>query len=179
MSTNPDLLVYCDGSAAPNPGPGGWGMAAYAPNGALGPWDRLQAAWTGGTGEERTTNNRMELTALIQGLRYVSSWTFEELSGLNVELRVDSKYVLAVLARTVRGQTWRKNDDLRVELAEALAAARATGANVRVQWVRGHVGEPGNTWADSLATRGRRDGHSVFWSVGGNVGDSNKSVYAR
>lgn len=179
MSTNPDLLVYCDGSAAPNPGPGGWGMAAYAPNGALGPWDRLQAAWTGGTGEERTTNNRMELTALIQGLRYIASWSPEELGGFTVVVRVDSKYVLLLLARVALGRVWRKNDDLRGDLIEALAAAKRTGANVWIQWVRGHVGEPGNTWADSLATRGRRDGHSVFWSVGGNVGDSNKSVYAR
>ncbi len=136
-------IVYADGGADPNPGPGGWGVVIQAPKGSV----ELCG------GERMTTNNRMELTAAIRALSH-----FPE--GAAIEMRCDSQYVVKSVTEWMPGwkrRGWRtatgpvKNQDL-MEQLDALASRR----DVRWTWVRGHAGEDGNERADRLATQGRQ-----------------------
>ncbi|MCJ2036303.1 ribonuclease HI [Methylobacterium sp. J-068] len=137
-------IVYADGGCDPNPGPGGWGVVIEAESG------RIELCG----GDRATTNNRMELTAAINGLRH-----FPE--GAQIEMRCDSQYVIKSVTEWMRGwkaKGWRtatgpvKNVELMQEL-DGLAARR----DVRWTWVRGHTGEVGNERADRLAAQGRRE----------------------
>ncbi|KQP93218.1 ribonuclease H [Methylobacterium sp. Leaf113] len=137
-------IAYADGGCDPNPGPGGWGVVIEAETG------RVELCG----GDRATTNNRMELTAAINALRY-----FPE--GAQIEMRCDSQYVIKSVTEWMRGwkaKGWRtatgpvKNVELMQEL-DALAARR----DVRWTWVRGHTGEVGNERADRLAAQGRRE----------------------
>ena len=137
-------IVYADGGADPNPGPGGWGVVIQAADGTI----ELLG------GERETTNNRMELTAAIRALEHFSD-------GAAIEMRCDSQYVVKSVTEWMPGwkrRGWRtasgpvKNVDL-MERLDALAARR----DVRWTWVRGHAGEAGNERADRLATQGRRE----------------------
>ena len=138
------IIVYADGGADPNPGPGGWGVVIQAEGGPV----ELHG------GEGATTNNRMELTAAIRALEQ-----FPE--GAAIEMRCDSQYVVKSVTEWMPGwkrRGWRtasgpvKNVDL-MERLDALARGR----DVRWTWVRGHAGEAGNERADRLAARGRRE----------------------
>ncbi len=145
----PDLLIYCDGGCAPNPGAGGWGVCAFARD-----HDRLLGGYSGG--DPATTNNRMELEALRYALLYVAAYSPAELGDFLVEIRTDSRYALNRLDAAVgSSKHWKVNDDLRAPLRQAWSAAWRTGAHIRVQWVRGHNNEKGNELADKLATEGR------------------------
>ena len=137
-------IVYADGGADPNPGPGGWGVVIQAADGPI----ELCG------GERVSTNNRMELTAAIRALEH-----FPE--GAAIEMRCDSQYVVKSVTEWMPGwkrRGWRtatgpvKNQDL-MERLDSLARAR----DVRWTWVRGHAGEDGNERADRLATQGRRE----------------------
>jgi ribonuclease HI len=134
--------IWTDGACKGNPGPGGWGV-----------WMR-----SGGHerelhgGEVLTTNNRMELTAVIEALRSLNQ-------PCDVALHVDSTYVMHGITRWLAGwkrNGWRtaskqpvKNEDLWRALDAELA--RHT---VAWTWVKGHAGDPGNERADALANRG-------------------------
>lgn len=137
-------IVYADGGADPNPGPGGWGVVIQATDGTL----ELCG------GEPGTTNNRMELTAAIRALEHFSE-------GAAIEMRCDSQYVVKSVTEWMPGwkaRGWRtasgpvKNVDL-MERLDTLARDR----DVRWTWVRGHAGEAGNERADRLAAQGRRE----------------------
>ena len=144
-----EWTVYTDGACSGNPGPGGWGVMAvsgqdvrewYAP-------------------EPETTNNRMELMAVIMALRYLPC-------NIEISLFSDSKYVITGITEWISGwkmREWRsaagkpvKNKDLWEEL-DALSDGRA----ISWQWVRGHVGNAGNERADELARRGMSGAMSV------------------
>ena len=137
--------LFTDGACSGNPGPGGWG--------AILRWNGVEKELCGG--EAMTTNNRMELTAVIAGL-----------CALNrpcvVEVYTDSQYVQKGISEWLPGwkaRGWRtadkkpvKNDDLWRRLEEAAAAHRVTW-----HWVKGHAGHPENERADELARRGLAD----------------------
>ncbi|MBI3375134.1 MAG: ribonuclease HI [Betaproteobacteria bacterium] len=134
--------LYADGACKGNPGPGGWGVLLRA-----GISERELFG-----GEAETTNNRMELTAVIRGL--------EALRGqCRVAVYTDSQYVQKGISEWIHGwkrKGWRtagrkpvKNDDLWKRL-DTLAA----GHHVDWHWVRGHAGHAGNERADALANRG-------------------------
>jgi ribonuclease HI len=121
------LFIYADGSCLGNPGPGGWGVIITESAG-------LSASFSGG--EPSTTNNRMELTAAIEGLSAIAP-------GQNITLRSDSLY----LVNTMRlGWKRRKNFDLWQKLDAAVARHQ-----VSFEWVEGHAGDPLNEEADQLA----------------------------
>ena len=132
--------LYTDGACSGNPGPGGWGVVMRAADGR----ERELAG-----AESATTNNRMELTAAIEGLRALKR-------SCVVDLYTDSVYVRSgVMEWLPRWQAngWRtadrkpvKNQDLWEALAEAMQPHR-----VEWHWVRGHAGNEGNERADALA----------------------------
>jgi ribonuclease HI len=136
------VLVYTDGACKGNPGPGGWG--ALLRRGA-------QMKEICG-GEPHTTNNRMELTAVIRSLEALTLRS-------RVEVHTDSQYVhkgISLWLRDWKRRGWRtadkkpvKNRDLWERLDE-LAALH----DIRWVWVKGHAGHPGNERADALANRG-------------------------
>ncbi len=129
-----DFLIYADGSCIGNPGPGGWGVVVVRPDG-------LESEFHGSN--PATTNNQMEITAAIEGLRRTEP-------GSRVLLRSDSQYVINTM-----NLNWkrRKNHELWAAL-DSEAARR----KVRFEWVRGHDSDPLNDRADRLANLGSRRG---------------------
>lgn len=138
------LVIYTDGACSGNPGPGGWGVVMFH--------GKKQKELKGG--EADTTNNRMEMQAVIEALKAIKpTWT-----GKTV-LFSDSTYVLKGLQEWLPGwkkRGWKtaakkpvKNEDLWREL-DALAAER----DVDWRWVKGHAGDAGNERADTLAGEG-------------------------
>ena len=118
--------IYTDGSSLGNPGPGGWAAVVVG--------DGAKRSVHGRHG--RTTNNRMEILAVIEGLKAVSK-------SLEVTVYSDSQYVVNTMTRN-----WKRNAnrDLWEQLDTELA-----GRTVGWRWVRAHVGDPLNEEADRLA----------------------------
>ena len=136
--------IYTDGACKGNPGPGGWG--ALLKSGST------EKELYGG--ELGTTNNRMELMAVIQALEALKR-------PCAVTLYLDSQYVLKGITEWLPGwkaKGWRtaaKQPVKNVELWQRLdAAVSGTGHVIDWRWVRGHNGNPGNERADALANRG-------------------------
>ncbi|MBE7418185.1 MAG: ribonuclease HI [Ideonella sp.] len=136
------VVVYTDGACKGNPGPGGWGAL-------LRRGDEETELFGG---EAQTTNNRMELTAVIEALSALAA-------GSRVALYTDSEYVRNGITSWIHNwklRGWRTADNKpvkNVELWQRLEAAAARH-DVQWHWVRGHVGDPGNERADRLANRG-------------------------
>ena len=136
------VVVYTDGACKGNPGPGGWG--------ALLRWGDHEKELFGG--EARTTNNRMELTAVIEALSALKQRS-------RVAVYTDSEYVKNGITSWIHNwklRGWRTADKKpvkNVELWQRLDEL-ASGHDVRWHWVRGHNGDPGNERADKLANRG-------------------------
>ncbi len=135
--------MYTDGACRGNPGKGGWG-ALLRYNGA-------EKTFHGGEGH--TTNNRMELMAVIQGFQALTK------PGCDVIVYSDSKYVLNGISEWMpnwkkRGwKTAAKKPVLNVDLWQALDAL-VQKHNVQWEWVKGHSGHPENELADALANLG-------------------------
>lgn len=131
--------IFTDGACKGNPGPGGWGALLRA-----GTQERELSG-----GERLTTNNRMELTAAIEGLRALKRPTA-------VTLWTDSTYVRDGITKWVHGwqrNGWRTADKKPVkngELWQALLDA-ARPHQVDWRWVKGHAGHPENERVDKLA----------------------------
>jgi ribonuclease HI len=140
--TEATVEVYADGACRGNPGPGGWGVLLRA----AGRERELHG------GEPATTNNRMELTAVIRALESLEARS-------RVRLYTDSQYVQKGITEWIhdwKRRGWRtagrkpvKNVDLWLRLDE-LARAH----DVEWHWVRGHAGHPENERADALANKG-------------------------
>ena len=138
----PEVTLYTDGACRGNPGPGGWGVVLQ--------YGSQRKTLHGG--DEATTNNRMELTAVIRGLQALTR-------PCKVLIVTDSKYVIQGMTEWLpnwKQRGWRTaakkpvlNSELWRELDE-LVAAHA----VEWQWVKGHSGHPENELADQLANRG-------------------------
>jgi ribonuclease HI len=136
------VTIYTDGACKGNPGPGGWGAWLSAGGHEKELWG----------GEALTTNNRMELTAVIEALTALKRHSA-------VVIHTDSQYVRQGITSWIHNwkqRGWKtadnkpvKNVDLWRRL-DALAAAH----KVEWRWVKGHAGDPGNERADALANRG-------------------------
>lgn len=136
MSTRPVIYLYTDGAASGNPGPGGWGAVLVC-----GP---LRKEMSGGFA--RTTNNRMELLAVIEGLRCIR-W-----ENADVEVWSDSQYVVKAINEgwldnwVRKGFKKVKNPDLWQQFLPLFKSH-----NVVFHWLKGHAGHPENERCDRLA----------------------------
>ena len=134
------VTIYTDGACSGNPGPGGWGAILEY----MGHEKELSG------GEQNTTNNRMELTAVIKALQALKE-------PCTVELYSDSKYVLDALQKgwavSWRKKGWIKSDKkpaLNPDLWETLLNL-VEMHDVRCHWVKGHAANPKNNRCDELA----------------------------
>jgi len=139
-----EVTIYTDGACKGNPGPGGWG--AWLKSGTF------EKEIFGG--ELDTTNNRMELMAVIEALAALKR-------PCRVVLFLDSQYVRQGITSWIRGwkaKGWRTSTGQpvkNVELWKRLDQLVADGGHqIEWRWVRGHSGDPGNERADALANRG-------------------------
>ena len=134
------VILYTDGACSGNPGPGGWGTILS--------YNGVEKELSGG--ELNTTNNRMELTAVIRG--------FEALKEpCIVELYSDSKYVIDGLSKgwavSWRARGWKKADKrpaLNPDLWEQLLNL-VEKHQLKYHWVKGHADNPYNNRCDQLA----------------------------
>ena len=136
------VTLYTDGACKGNPGPGGWGVLVVA--------DDSERELFGG--EPATTNNRMELTAVIRGLDSVPQ-------GGDIDVYTDSQYVKNGIETWIHGwkrNGWKTADRKPVKNAELWRELEAAAARHRVRWhwVKGHSDHVENARADALANRG-------------------------
>jgi len=144
-----ELIIYSDGGCSGNPGPGGWGFVIVD----MPAEGQVPVETIGSGGEKVTTNNRMELTAVIEALRLVLATP--AFSERRVAVYTDSQYVQKGISQWITGwkrNGWRtaskdpvKNQDLWMPLDEL--AARL---NPRWVWVKGHAGIHYNEICDQL-----------------------------
>lgn len=141
-----EVTIYTDGACSGNPGPGGWGVILS--------WNGVEKELSGGCAE--TTNNRMELTAVITGLQALKM-------PCAVDLYTDSRYIVDAMEKgwAVR---WRSNGWMRNKKEKALnpdlweqLLALCQVHTVRFHWVKGHADNPKNNRCDQLATAQSRN----------------------
>lgn len=145
------VIIYTDGACKGNPGPGGWGVLLRS--------GAVEKELFGG--EATTTNNRMELQAVIEALLALKR-------PCRASVYMDSEYVRKGITEWMAGwkaRGWRtaakqpvKNADLWQSLDALLSV---TPHQLEWHWVKGHAGDPGNERADQLANRGVPQGVSV------------------
>lgn len=154
--TNNELVMYTDGASRGNPGPGGYGTILF--------WGGHRKELS--QGYRRTTNNRMELMAVIAGLEALKR------DGMKVTIYSDSQYVVKAweqgwlknwIATNFKGG--KKNKDLWLQFFEL-----AKKHTIRFVWVRGHADNPNNNRCDELATTAA-DGGGLLVDEGFEEGD--------
>ena len=137
--------IYTDGACKGNPGPGGWGALLIS--------GKRERELFGG--EAATTNNRMELTAVIEALRALKR-------PCRVVLHTDSQYVQKGITEWIHAwklRGWKTTDKRPVANADLWLQLDEEAARHRIdwRWVKGHAGDEGNERADLLANRGVED----------------------
>ena len=140
MDSKQNIDVYTDGACSGNPGKGGWGVYIKTKDQEI----ELKGSI------DNTTNNRMELKAVIEALKYLKNKS-------NINIFTDSKYVMQGIEEWIhkwKENNWKtskkesvKNKELWIELEELVSMH-----DVHWNWVKGHSGDYGNERADYLAT---------------------------
>jgi ribonuclease HI len=140
MTKENTVVIYTDGACSGNPGPGGWGSVLL--------FNGHRRELSGGDAE--TTNNQMEMMAVIQALESLKR-------PCSVMIYTDSVYVMKGMTEWIeqwKKRNWKtaaKKPVKNVELWQRLEQA-VSPHQVEWQWVKGHSGVPGNERADELAT---------------------------
>jgi ribonuclease HI len=142
MTISDYVEIYADGACKGNPGPGGWG--------ALLVYKGVEKFLSGG--ELITTNNRMEMMAVIQALQSLNR-------ASKVKLYTDSVYVQKGMTEWLKGwkqRNWRTSDKKPVKNEDLWKILDDIANQHQVEWiwVKGHAGHPGNERADALANEG-------------------------
>jgi len=137
------IYIFTDGACSGNPGPGGWGTVIKMSD--------MKQELSGS--EKNSTNNRMELTAVIEGLNFINSKKKED----EITIITDSQYVKNGITLWIKNwlkNNWKtaakkpvKNQDLWKQLY-----ALTQNKNITWEWVKGHSGHPENERCDALAT---------------------------
>ena len=133
------ITIYSDGACSGNPGPGGWAARLKYADG------RIREL---GGAEPDTTNNRMELRAAIEGLRFAGR-------GETITMVTDSEYLLKGITRWIHGwkrKQWKtasRKPVLNQDLWRALD--ELNGSSVKWEYTRGHAGDPDNERCDEIA----------------------------
>jgi ribonuclease HI len=140
--SGPKTGVFTDGSCEGNPGPGGWGFV-WVEN------DEIVREQSGRDGD--TTNNRMELTALIEALRVLP----EE---AEISVYSDSQLCVKTVNEWAAGwerRGWKRKGGpiANLELVKRFYALACAHPGVRIEWIRAHDGSRWNEYADALASR--------------------------
>jgi ribonuclease HI len=148
FTEGPETGVFTDGAAEGNPGPGGWGAVLVVDGEVV--EEKMGS-------DPHTTNNRMELTAMIAGL---------EMLPLDAEISVytDSKLIVDTLTSWAEGwkaRGWRRKSGpiANLELVQRAFELYEQRPGVTVKWIQAHSGYRWNEYADALATSYRRDIH--------------------
>ena len=146
-ASGPDEGLFTDGACVPNPGPGGWG-AVYVIGGEVVAEDR-------GHEPASTTNNRMELMALLRGIDLVPA-------GASAVIWSDSNLAVRTVNEWAAG--WERNGWKRkrgpvenLDLVRPLYEALRGRPELELRWIKAHVGHRWNEYADALATAWTRD----------------------
>jgi ribonuclease HI len=139
-----NLTIYTDGACSGNPGPGGYAAVIIDSKGT-------EVSVSGG--EKNTTNNRMEMLAVIHALKYVRALT--NYKDIQIQFFIDSQYVLKGITEWIEGwkrKNWKSTTGLvkNRELWEEIDALRQ-GVNIKWTWVKGHNEDKYNEIADELA----------------------------
>lgn len=146
FTAGPTDGVFTDGAAEPNPGPGGWGAVYVVGNQIRG--ERWAA-------EPHTTNNRMELTALLAGCALVPD-------GTPAVVYTDSQLCVSTITEWAKGwkaRGWRrKGGEIKnLDLVRELYAVFERRTELELRWIAAHSGNRWNEYADALATAYRRE----------------------
>jgi ribonuclease HI len=146
FSAGPTDGIFTDGSCQGNPGPGGWG-AVFVRDGKV-----AEQRWGS---DPATTNNRMELTAMIEGLSMAGPRD-------SVDVYSDSMLVVNTLTKWAAGwaaRGWKRKEGevANLDLVQRAYALMQERPNARVQWIRAHDGSRWNEYADSLSQAYLRD----------------------
>jgi len=145
----PDTGVFTDGASEGNPGPGGWG-AVYVVQGDV--IDEAKGS------DPYTTNNKMELTALIAGLKMIAP-------DAKIDVYTDSQLIVNIVTKWADGwkaMGWTKKSSgpiANLELVKEAHALYKDRPGARLQWIKAHSGYRWNEYADALATSYRRGTH--------------------
>ncbi len=140
------VIIYTDGGCRGNPGPGGWAYII-----------KTEGTETAGSGGDNyTTNNKMELTAVIRSMEAILKDS--ELSNRSIDLHTDSQYVKNGISSWINNwirNGWKtaakkpvKNKELWIELKEV-----SDKLDVKWNWVKGHAGDPMNEACDSMVNK--------------------------
>ena len=127
---NREIHIHTDGSCSGNPGPGGWGAVIH--------YDKEEIQLSGG--EKETTNNRMEMIAVIEALKWLRE---NEITEKSIEIFSDSNLIIQTM-----NKGWKKkaNQDLWAEMDKQRA-----WLDIKWTWVKGHADNKYNNMADELA----------------------------
>lgn len=153
------ITVYTDGSALNNPGPGGWGLIIQLKDGEIQEYSQ---------GYEHTTNNRMEMMAVITALK-----TLGDFRDDTITIHSDSQYTLNGItkgwAKGWRNKGWKKSDGkpaLNPDLWAVMLDLVEKFSKLRFKWVRGHAGNALNERADELANGAASGGEDMLVDEG-------------
>lgn len=145
MTNLPHVTIYTDGACKGNPGPGGWGVVLQS-------GDKEKHLHGG---EAMTTNNRMEMTAVIRALQALKS-------PCKINLYTDSNLIVQGMTEWLDGwkaKAWKKSNKEPVLNADLWQEIDQLAQNHKItwHWVKGHNGHPGNELADALANKGAEE----------------------
>lgn len=147
FTDGPKSGVFTDGATEGNPGPGGWGAVLVVD-------DKVVSEEYGS--DAYTTNNKMELTAMIAGLKMIPADT-------PVDVYSDSQLVVNIITKWAEGweaKGWKKKSPgpiANLELVKEAYGLAKTLPRANIQWIKAHSGNRWNEYADALATAYRRD----------------------